>query len=121
MTRLLVKLVHRRDVAHRLLLWIVWQSVPLPCTGPRPTLGAAAFRHDSRLLAVLENQSRIRLFDLVENPSLGQLVAAEPRNFHALAFSPDGHHRVVACSGGRLRVRDLKTCRTEIESLGMKW
>lgn len=98
-----------------------WQTVVLPYTGPRPTLGAAAFSHDSRLLAVLENQSRIRLFDLVENRSMGQLVAPEPRNFHALAFSPDGHHLVVACAGGRLRVWDLKSCRDDIESLGMKW
>lgn len=98
-----------------------WQSVALPYSGPRPTLGAAAFSHDSRLLAVLENQSRIRLFDLFENRSMGQLVAPEPRNFHALAFSPDGYHLVVACTGGRLRVWNLKNCHDEIESLGMRW
>jgi len=98
-----------------------WQAITLPYSGPRPTLGAAAFSHDSRLLAVLENQSRIRLFDLVENRSMGQLVAPEPLTLHAHAFSPDGHHLVVACASGRLRVWDLKNCRDEIESLGMKW
>lgn len=98
-----------------------WQSVTLPYAGPRPTLGAAAFSYDSRLLAVLENQSRIRLFDLVENRSMGQLVAPEPRNFHSLAFSPDGRYLVAACAGGRLRVWDLVAIRQDLAPLGLIW
>jgi WD40 repeat protein len=98
-----------------------WESAALPYAGLRPTLGAAAFSHDSRILAVLENQSRIRLFDLITWRTLGQLVAPEARTFYSLAFSPDDSKLIVSCAGGRLRLWDLKSCREEMENLGIKW
>jgi WD40 repeat protein len=98
-----------------------WESVQLPYIGPRPTLGAAAFSQNSQVLALLENQSRIRLFDLQKWRTLGQLVAPEPGTYNALAFSPDGTKLVVGCAGGRLRHWDIAAIHQALDPLGLGW
>jgi WD40 repeat protein len=95
--------------------------VQLPYIGPRPTLGAAAFSQNSQVLALLENQSRIRLFDLQKWRTLGQLVAPEPGTYNALAFSPDGTKLVVGCAGGRLRHWDIAAIHQALDPLGLGW
>ncbi|HEX5223322.1 MAG TPA: WD40 repeat domain-containing serine/threonine protein kinase, partial [Verrucomicrobiae bacterium] len=51
-----------------------WKAAPaLPFDGPRPTLGAAAFSPDGRILAIVEEQGLVRLFDLKAWKSLGLL------------------------------------------------
>ena len=98
-----------------------WETVQLPYPGPRPMLGAAAFSADSRFLAVVENQTRIRVLDLENWRSMGLLDAPDLRALNAIAFSPDGSQLVSACAGGRLRVWDLKAIAREFHALGLTW
>jgi len=83
-----------------------WEvAPPLPYPGERPTLGAAAFSPDGRVLAVVEDHDHIRLFDLVGWTSMGLLRAPMPGSINALAFSPNGTQlaapaRAAACASG---------------------
>jgi WD40 repeat protein len=94
---------------------------PLPYPAARPTLGAAAFSPDGRILAIVEDQGLVRLFDLVAWKSLGLLQPPMPGAINALAFSPDGTQLVAACMRGRLRMWDLRAVRQELATLDLDW
>lgn len=99
-----------------------WNTAPpLPFDGPRPTLGAVAFSPDGRILAIVEDQGLVRLFDLVKWKSLGLLQPPMPGAINALAFSPDGTQLVAACMRGRLRMWDLRAVRQELAALQLDW
>ena len=99
-----------------------WNTAPsLPFDGPRPTLGAVAFSPDGRILAVVEDQGLVRLFDLVTWKTLGLLQPPMPGAINALAFSPDGTQLVAACMRGRLRMWDLRAVRQELVGLNLDW
>ena len=93
----------------------------MPYPGARPTLGAAAFSPDGRVLAVVEEQESVRLFDLVEWKSLGLLRAPVAGSINALAFSPDGSQLAAACVRGRLRLWNLTAIRKELAALQLDW
>jgi eukaryotic-like serine/threonine-protein kinase len=99
-----------------------WEAAPpLPYPGERPTLGAAAFSPDGRILAVVEDQDYVRLFDLAGWKSLGLLRAPVASSINALAFSPDGGQLAAACPRGRLRLWDLRAIRRELVALNLDW
>jgi len=99
-----------------------WAAAPpLPYPDGRPTLGAAAFSPDGRVLAVVEDQGLVRLFDLDTWKSLGLLQPPMPGPINALAFSPDGTLLTAACARGRLRMWDLRAIRQELVALNLDW
>jgi WD40 repeat protein len=99
-----------------------WELAPaLSFPGPKPSLSAAAFSPDARVLAVVENQFAVRLFDLATRRPLGLLRTQTSGAINMLAFSPDGRYLVAACAQGRLRRWDLHSIGQELASLGLDW
>jgi WD40 repeat protein len=99
-----------------------WQPAPpLPYPGAQPALGSAAFSPDGRILAVVEEQENIRLFDLVTWKFLGLLRSPVSGSINGLAFSPDSTTLAAACGQGRLRIWNLKAIRSELAALNLDW
>lgn len=99
-----------------------WKPAPpLPFRESRPLIGAASFSHDSRLLAIVNDQYAVHLFDVTTFQSLGVLRAPEDRAMYALAFSQDGGRLAAACSAGRLRVWDLRLIRQRLNEFNLDW
>jgi WD40 repeat protein len=99
-----------------------WEPAPaLSFPGAKPSLSAAAFSPDGRVLAVVENQFTVRLFDLNTRESIGLLRTLTSGAINMLAFSPDGRYLAAACAQGRLRRWDLSAIRRELAALDLDW
>ena len=99
-----------------------WEpALALSFPGPKPSLSAAALSPDARLLAVVENQLTVRLFDLNTRQPLGLLRTLTSGAINMLAFSPDGRYLVAACAQGRLRRWDLQAITQELTALHLDW
>ena len=86
-----------------------WERAPsLPFPDGQPTLGPGAFSPDGSVLAIVENQNDVRLFNLTTWKTLGLLRPPVAASVNCLAISPDGTQVAAACSRGRLRLWDLR-------------
>ncbi|MBL9140202.1 MAG: protein kinase [Verrucomicrobiales bacterium] len=94
---------------------------PLPLPENRPLLGAVAFSPDSRLLAVVCDQTSIQLIDLESFQPLGLLQWPGNMVMNAVGFSPDGTLLAGTGTLGRLQIWDLKGLRHRLQELDLDW
>ena len=98
-----------------------WKPVQLAFRERPSLLGAAGFSPDSRLLAVVRDNSRIQLFDLRSLQPLGILQAPGGNDINAVAFSPDGTKLVGVGAQARLRMWNLPAIRQRLAELSLDW
>ncbi len=99
-------------------LWetATWQRRALPhLAANQPPAGAVAFsplkNGASRLLALVEDNARIVLFDLTTSAIVARLESPEARSIYRLEFSPDHRWLGAATAGGAVLWWDLaKAC-----------
>jgi WD40 repeat protein len=84
--------------------------------------GSFAFSPDSRLLAINDVSSVIRLVETTTGREVARLTGPEPRWYAPACFSPDGTRLIAICSGHTaLYVWDLRLIRQQLKELGLDW
>jgi WD40 repeat protein/predicted Ser/Thr protein kinase len=94
---------------------------PVPADKPNYAVGAMAFSPDSKLLAVVEAGTRVRLLDC---ESMNVLAALEPPNgfvLMSLCFSADGRELLALDAKHNVHVWALGPLRAELAKLGLDW
>jgi len=81
----------------------------------------AAFSADSRLLAVVKENSRVQIWDPRTWRVLADLISPDPQIISWLAFSPDARRLAVATNRDRVELWDLGMLRTELGRIGLNW
>lgn len=99
-----------------------WEEVPLDFGTRRPLIGAAAFSHNNKLLALVTDLERISLFDISTGRKVAALEAQNPgKKLNAVAFSPDDRSLAAGGNTARLRLWYLDRLRTKLAQLGLDW
>ena len=75
-------------------------------TGHTGQVGRVAFTRDGRALATAGYDGTVRLWNVTDGRSLGQLPLVEPKRVRAIAFAPDGAVLAVV-SGPTVRLWDM--------------
>ncbi len=84
--------------------------------------GRIAFSPDSRLLAIGDTFSVIRLVETATGREVARLTGPEPLWYHPACFTPDGTRLITGCSGETaLYVWDLRLIRQQLKELGLDW
>jgi serine/threonine protein kinase/WD40 repeat protein/tetratricopeptide (TPR) repeat protein len=84
--------------------------------------GGGCFSPDSRLLAISDIFSVIRLVETATGKEVARLTGPEPMWYHPAYFTPDGTRLIAICSGGTaLYVWDLRLIRQQLKELGLDW
>lgn len=84
--------------------------------------GAAAFAPAGNLMAVMADESTVRLLDLPTGEELARLTSPFPHKLSTfgLAFSGDGHW--LACEAGRvIRLWNIRLLRERLADIGLDW
>jgi hypothetical protein len=99
-------------------LWEVgtWREVQ------RFDYAASAFSPDSRLLAISDVFSVIRLVETTTGREVARLTGPEPMWYPPACFTPDGTRLIASSSETRgLYVWDLRLIRQQLKGLGLDW
>jgi serine/threonine protein kinase/WD40 repeat protein len=84
--------------------------------------GGVAFSPDSRLLAISDVLSVIRLIETATGREVARLTGPEPMWYPPACFTPDGTRLIASCSGlTALYVWDLPLIRQQLKQLGLDW
>ena len=84
--------------------------------------GGFAFSPDSRLLAINDELSVIRLIEITTGREVARLTGPEPTWYSPACFTPDGTRLVATCSGETaLYVWDLRLIRQQLKELALDW
>ncbi len=84
--------------------------------------GKFAFSPDSRLLAINDVFSVIRLLDSTTGREVARLTGPDPTWYSPACFTPDGTRLVATCSGETaLYVWDLRLIRQQLKELELDW
>jgi hypothetical protein len=84
--------------------------------------GAFAFSPDSRLLALGDVFSVIRILETTTGREVARLTAPEPMWYRPVCFTPDGTRLIATCPGEKaLYVWDLRLIRQQLKELGLDW
>ena len=84
--------------------------------------GHFVFSPDSRLLAINDLFSVIRLLDTTTGEEVAKLTGPEPTWYAPACFTPDGTKLVATCSGDTaLYVWDLRAIRQQLKELDLDW
>jgi hypothetical protein len=84
--------------------------------------GSMAFSPDSRLLAVGDVLSVIRLVETETGREVARLTGPEPMWYSPACFTPDGTRLIASCSGETaLYVWDLRLIRQQLKELDLDW
>jgi WD40 repeat protein len=67
---------------------------------------AAVFRPDGKVLATLDNDQAVRLWDVATGQRLGPAYS-HPAEVTGIAFAPDGLRLAAGCADGVLRLHDV--------------
>src|SRR5262249_42577522 len=105
------------DTAEDARLWEVgtWRDV-------RRLKAGGIFSPDSRLLALRDDFSGIRLEEPSGGREVARLTGPEPTSYCPACFTPDGARLVAFRSGpGPLYVWDLRLIRRQLKELGLDW
>src|SRR5262249_8406068 len=85
-------------------------------------VSGAAFSPDSRLLAIGDAISVIRLVETVTGREVARLTGPEPVRYNPACFTPDGTRLIAGCAGGTaLYVWDLRSIRRQLKELDLDW
>jgi eukaryotic-like serine/threonine-protein kinase len=103
------------DVAN----WTAAHHFPREEAGGLP--GEAAFRADSRMLAVAGSRSLLRLVDPKIGSELATLESSDPQLITALTFRPDGRLLVASSGSDEVRAWDIRAVRRGLAELGLDW
>ncbi|HMF15822.1 MAG TPA: hypothetical protein VKE98_01390, partial [Gemmataceae bacterium] len=111
-------LVTRTSVGCRLWEVGTWR----PAKHIATNRGSFAFSPDSRLLAINDVFSVIRLLETATGREVARLTGPEPLWYPPACFSPDGTRLVATCSDTTaLFVWDLRLIRQQLKELRMDW
>jgi hypothetical protein len=96
-------------------LWEVgtWREV-------RRLKGGGTFSPDSRLLALQDGSSEIRLEETATGREVARLTGPEQGWYSPDLFTPDGT-RLITRSGGFIQVWNLRLIRRQLQELGLDW
>jgi WD40 repeat protein len=84
--------------------------------------GYFAFSPDSRLLAISDVFSMIRLVETTTGREVARLTGPEPKWYRPACFTPDGTRLIATGSGSTaLYVWDLRLIREQLKELGLDW
>jgi WD40 repeat protein len=84
--------------------------------------GGFVFSPDSRLLAINDVFSVVRLLETTTGREVARLTGPEPTSYAPACFSPDGTRLVATCSAETaLHVWDLRLIRQQLKELGLDW
>jgi WD40 repeat protein len=83
-----------------------------------------AFARDSKLLALSDGVSKIRLIDPDSGKAIARLTGPDQAILRPLAFSPDGAELMAVSGAGNralLYTWDLRAIRAQLKELGLDW
>jgi TPR repeat protein len=81
-----------------------------------------AFSPDSRLLALGDAFSVIRLVEIATGREVARLTGPEPDWYSPACFTPDGTKLIATCASGKgIYVWDLRLIRQQLKELGLDW
>jgi WD40 repeat protein len=84
--------------------------------------GNSVFGPDSKLLAINDVFSVIRLLETTTGREVARLTGPDSTWYYPASFSPDGTRLVATCSGeSAVYVWDLRLIRQQLKELGLDW
>src|SRR5258706_2908072 len=96
--------------AHKYTVWATsnWQAaVEFNRETTGELVGAGAFSHDGKLLAICPQVNQVQLISLASKAVLATLNSPIPKNIGWVGFSPDGSTLAAATFDNRLKIRYL--------------